>query len=121
VAKRKAIEAAFGPAKSNFLDRFKSFGWYLDDLVLEPVNHLKPGERRAACLRAQNSLAARIAEYEPEAMVVLLKRIRHEVTAAAKSADSKAPLYIVSFPGFGQQGKFQREIADIISQLPRHG
>jgi hypothetical protein len=34
----------------DFLERFKSYGWYLDDLVPAPVNHLAPRERRAAHL-----------------------------------------------------------------------
>jgi hypothetical protein len=41
------------------LDRFKACGWYLDDLVLEPVNHLTEPQRTAAGLRADGCLAPR--------------------------------------------------------------
>jgi len=118
---QKAVEAALGPTTGDFLKRFKSFCWYLDDLVLMPVNQLKAGERRAKCREAQSSLAARIAEYQPEAIVALLKRIQHEVVAAAASAKCTVPLYLMPFPGFGQQGNFQREMSRIIPKLPRCG
>ena len=32
------IEAGLGRGEA-FLDCFKSYGWYSDDLVLSPVNH----------------------------------------------------------------------------------
>jgi len=70
---QKAIEKAFGPTKSEFLERFKAMGWYLDDLVLTLVNQLgQDTERQAKCLAAQNSLSARIEEYQPKAIVALL-------------------------------------------------
>ena len=36
---QRAVELVLG-ASSNFLESFKAYGWYLDDLVLTPVNHL---------------------------------------------------------------------------------
>src|SRR5687767_7803611 len=79
---QRAVENALG-AKGDFLARFKAYGWYLDDLVLIPVNHLTPSQRKAKCLEAQSSLANRIAEYRPLAIVSLLVRIKHIVDAAA--------------------------------------
>jgi hypothetical protein len=46
-------------------ESFKARGWYLDDLVLTPVNGLSKTERRLQCEGAVTSLAARIAEYRP--------------------------------------------------------
>ena len=40
-----AMRAAGLLGDGDFLDRFKAYGWYLDDLVLEPVNHLTPAQR----------------------------------------------------------------------------
>jgi hypothetical protein len=40
-----AVERALGEG-GDFLERFKAYGWYLDDLVLIPVNRLEPAERR---------------------------------------------------------------------------
>jgi len=72
---RCAVEPALGGSggsDQDFLERFKKYGWFLDDLVLTPVNHLTKSERKAKCLEAQRSLADRIAAYQPEAIVSLL-------------------------------------------------
>ena len=79
----------------DFLDRFKAYGWYLDDLVLEPVNRMTWSERLATCRNACASLADRIAEYRPGAIVSILLRIKDIVEAAAISAGSDAPRYAV--------------------------
>jgi hypothetical protein len=71
----KAIEAAGLGGGDDFLERFKAYGWYLDDLVSTPVDHLKGARRktrRKKCRDAQNSLAARIKNYQPRAIVSLL-------------------------------------------------
>jgi hypothetical protein len=103
----------------DFLQRFKAAGWYLDDLVLTPVNHLTRPERELLCLGAQSDLAKRIAVYRPQAIVSLLKSIQSIVEAAAREAGSTAPLYSVPFPGMGQQGRFALAMAEIVPRLPR--
>jgi hypothetical protein len=103
----------------DFLERFKAAGWYLDDLVLTPVNHLTMPERKLLCLGAQSDLAKRIATYRPEAIVSLLKFVHPMVEAAAVEAGSTAPLYSVPFPGTGQQGRFALAMAEIVTILPR--
>jgi HEPN domain-containing protein len=115
---RSAVELALG-TDGNFLERFKAYGWYLDDLVLTPVNHLTKAQRRAQCLDAQKSLADRITAYQPEAIVSLLMVIEPFVDAAAIKAGSNAPRYAVPFPGMGQQARFQVAMARIIPELPR--
>ena len=42
---QRATEAALGVESGKFFDRFKASGWFLDDLVLTPVN--APPERAA--------------------------------------------------------------------------
>ena len=64
---QRAVEAALGSGSGGFLTDFKARGWYLDDLVLHPVNQLRGAQRRAAWRDAQAGLAARIAEYHPRA------------------------------------------------------
>ena len=59
---RQAIEGAFG-ATDDFLQTFKGYGWYLDDLALVPVDKLPGTERIAVCRSWQDSLAERIAAY----------------------------------------------------------
>jgi hypothetical protein len=111
-----AVELALGEKSSNFLESFKAYGWYLDDLVLTPVPKLK---LKTECLRAQNSLAKRIEEYQPLAIVSLLLRISHIVEAAAIAAGNNNPRYAVPFPGNGHQGCFKAAMACIIPKLPR--
>lgn len=115
---QRAVELALGES-DNFLDRFKAYGWYLDDLVLTPVNQLTKSQRKAKCLAAQPSLADRIATYRPEAIVSVLLVIKPFVDAAAIMAGITAPRYAVPFPGMGQQARFQADIAAIIPKLPR--
>lgn len=116
---RNVIEEALGPGE-DFLARFKGLGWYLDDLVLAPVDKLTKPERIAACRAAQSGLAERISEYKPQAIVTLLLSIRDIVDGAAIKAGSIAPRYAVPFPGMGQQGRFAKEMKAIIPVLPRH-
>jgi hypothetical protein len=115
---RSTVEPVLGRS-DDFLKTFKAYGWYLDDLVLKPVNHLSNSQRRALCRAAQHSLAERIAAYQPQAIVSLLKSIEPSVRAAAIAAGSNAPLYAVPFPGMGQQVKFRDAMRHLIPKLPR--
>jgi hypothetical protein len=115
---RRAVELAFGES-DDFLKSFQAYGWYLDDLVLEPVDKLSRSERRARCLDAQKSLADRIEAYQPEAIVSVLKRIKSFVDAAVVISGSRVPRYDLSFPGNGNQGDFHAGMAAIIQNLPR--
>jgi hypothetical protein len=116
---RKAVEQAFGPT-NDFLKTFQGYGWYLDDLVLEPVNEgFSPLERRAKCQGAIESLAKRIEIYQPQAIVSALKTIESFVADAATRAQSSARRYCVPFAGNSHQTKFGIEMAAIIRKLPR--
>ena len=115
---QRAVEHTLG-GSDDFLERFKAYGWYLDDLVLTPVNQLTKLQRKEKCLGAQNNLTDRIAAYRPQAIVSLLIIIKPFVDAAALAAGCTAPRYVVPFPGMGHQAKFQAAMADIIPKLPR--
>jgi hypothetical protein len=85
-----------------------------------PVNKgLLKSDRKAKCLDARQSLADRIAEYQPEAIVSLLLGIAPFVDEAAKIAGSDAPRYAVPFPGMGNQVRFQAAMVCLIPKLPR--
>jgi hypothetical protein len=114
---RSVVETKLG-RDGDFLQRFKAFGWYLDDLVLEPVNRLEKSDRIARCWNAKDSLAERIAEYQPQAIVSLLRTIAPIVEEAAKAAGSKAPRYVVPFPGMGRQLQFKEAMTELIPKLP---
>lgn len=113
---RRAVESAFGRT-DNFLARFKGFGWYLDDLVLAPVDDLPPAQRKAQCRASRKSLADRIKDYRPDAVVSLLRRIETDVDVAVAMAGYNKARFAVPFPGMGTN--FQDEMAAIIYQLPR--
>jgi hypothetical protein len=115
----RAMKAAGLGRDGDFLECFKAYGWYLDDLVLTPVNGLERPLRRKKCQGAQTSLAARISEYRPSAIVSLLLSIKENVEAAANAAGSNARLFAVPFPGNGQQARFQEGMSRILPQLPR--
>ncbi|MCK1602614.1 hypothetical protein IVB02_14455 [Bradyrhizobium sp. 166] len=117
---QRATEAVLGEG-GDFLERFKGYGWYLDDLVLTPVDRLTPAERKAKCLAAGGSLRDRIAAYRPLAVVPVLISIKSIVEAAVAGAGSNAKIFCVPFPGMGQQTRFHNEMLKIIPQLPRNG
>jgi hypothetical protein len=116
---QSAVQHSLAGGSGDFLERFKAYGWYLDDLVLTPVNNLTKSERRAKCLAAQKSLADRIVKYRPLAIVSLLLSIESVVNAAANTADSDAPRFAVPFPGVGQQMRFRTAMTLIIPKLPK--
>jgi hypothetical protein len=114
---QRAVEAVL-PGEGDFLDRFRDHGWYLDDLVLTPVNHLDRAGRFAAWNSARNSLVARIADYQPLAIVALLSCIKEIVAEAAIKAGSTAIVFSVPFPGMGNQNKFHAAMQSIVPLLP---
>ena len=116
---QRATEAVLGVGSGEFLDRFKASGWFLDDLVLTPVNALPKAQRRAQCLAAQASLTERIREYQPLAIVSIMRSIGNIVNEAAVAACGDVPRYVVPFPGNGQQRRFLDAMARIVPALPR--
>jgi hypothetical protein len=60
---QEAIDAAGLGGSGDFLEHFKLYGWYLDDLVLTPVNQLEKAERKAKCLESRKSLTERIVKW----------------------------------------------------------
>jgi hypothetical protein len=119
-AMKAAMMAAGLCDGDDFLERFRALGWFLDDLVLEPVNWLAKSERQRKWREAQASLAARIKVYKPRAIVSVLLGIEHIVDGAAKVAGGDADLFAVPFPGMGQQARFREAMARIIPNLPRN-
>lgn len=117
----REIRKAF-QGNSFFLDDFKKNGFYLDDLVLEPVNHLEDKNRRSLCRNAVSSLAARLMNYNPEAVVILLKSIEPMVRDAINGAGLSCQIYCTPYPSFGNQRRFHTAIAEVIPYLPvAHG
>lgn len=100
-----------------FLESFCDRGWYLDDLVLEPIDDLQPSKRKQRREEAREGLAARIAEYRPLRIVALLRAIEADVSAASATAGSQARRYTVPFPGRFGVAAFLREMERILPDL----
>jgi putative transcriptional regulator len=116
---KKALESHLGnPA--NFLLAFKERGYFLDDLTMEPMNPAGGRKRGKALTPEVQLLAERMAEYRPELVVSLLKRICPYVADAMSRAglDPGEQHRVVSFPGNGQQAIFRGEIAELLKLLP---
>lgn len=101
---------------TELLNWFKARGWYLDDLVTAPIENLR--NRRNQSRDARASLAARIAEYQPAAIVCLLKSICDDVEIAASKAGCKAPLCALPFAGQRHQTQFKEQMKRILPKLP---
>jgi hypothetical protein len=104
--------------QNRFLEDFKHNGFYLDDLVLEPVNHLCLRDRRSLRREAVSSFVERLKDYKPKAIVVLLISIRPMVLDAIRAAGLSCPVYCTPYPGFGNQPRFHRAMSEIIPNLP---
>jgi hypothetical protein len=113
------MRKAFG-AGDDFLAKFKSSCFYLDDLALEPINQIKASAaRKEARLRAVPSFAKRLVEYRPEAVVALMRGIEPMVRTAMQQAQLSVPLQVVTFPIHHKNViRFHLEMEKVIPQLP---
>jgi hypothetical protein len=113
----REIRNAF-KGRAAFLEDFKKNGFYLDDLVLDPVNHLASRQRLSLCKEAVSSFAKRLRDYKPEAVVALLCSIKPMVLEAMQEAGLSYQPFCTPYPGFGNQPRFQKAMAEIIPNLP---
>ena len=102
----------------HFLDHFKRKGFYLDDLAIEPVNHLSDKDRRAFCRASISSFVERLKDYKPQAVVILLRRIESMVVQAMDEAGVSCVTYCTPYPGLGHQLRFHQAMAEIVPNLP---
>jgi hypothetical protein len=113
----------------NFLERFAALGCYLDDLCLEPVNHLKLHNplAKAKRLRAREEgealLAARIGGYSPRHVVVVMKGIESNVRRAVELAGlPHVPATALPFPGRKEhRDRYVEELAGLLKTARGRG
>ncbi len=104
----------------DFLEWFKANGYFLDDLILDPVNKKAYTERRRLRCESVLDLARRLSDYRPAVVVALMIGIEPMVRdAIAKAGLSDRPFHVIPFPGCGQQGRFSSKMAEIIPKLPK--
>src|ERR1700735_4905920 len=108
---RRSIEEVLA-GDGDFLERFESHGWYLDDLVLAPVNQLTPRERKAAHTSGGAGPATTRRRILSAGHRVPAKSIGLIVRAAASGAGFDGPFFEVPFPCNGQQCLFHLQMID---------
>lgn len=114
------MKESFGGA-SNFPPAFQAKGFFLDDLVLYPINQIADKkERNEHRQKGVQSLAQRMADYKPLAVVALMCAIEPMVADAMREAGlAKVPLYVTPFPSHPEhQERFKLKMAEIIPKLP---
>jgi len=98
----------------SFLKYFQEKGCYLDDLSLSPVNHMFSGQRKEALKTSVGPLSKRIAEHNPDVIVIIMKKIDRYVREAIKLSKKSCSVYTLPFPGNGHQNKFMSEFSTIL-------
>lgn len=116
----RAMERVLGN-RETFFDDFKRKGFYLDDLVLTPINKLERRERSRLRQQAIPKLAKRLIEYKPKAVVVVMRAIQPMVREAMNVAGISYEPYCVPHPAFGNWNRFCNEMTEIIDSLPTVG
>jgi hypothetical protein len=115
-----ALREGFG-AGEDFLAQFRSKGFYLDDLVLDPINQIKDKDARDEARRAGvPGLARRMAEYQPAAVVILMLGIKEFVADAMTRARLAAiPHWALPFPSRPRhKERFLAGLEQLIPHLP---
>jgi hypothetical protein len=112
-----AMKREFGNQEM-FLEDFKEKGFYLDDLVLTPINKLERRERMKQRQEAVPKLAKRLVEYRPEAVVVVMRAILPTVWKAMRMAGISYEPFCVPHPAFGNWTRFSNAMKEIIDSLP---
>ena len=114
----QAFEKAYNitfPNTANFLSFFKGKGCYLDDISTTPVDNLHGKDRKEVILNALDGFTNRLNVYNPEVIIVILKRIGQYVKSSVQEAGIESPVYVLPFPGMGWQNIYKRQLIEILN------
>jgi hypothetical protein len=116
----RSMKKSFGDI-TDFLPEFKANGFFLDDLVLYPINNMEGKVRVEHRRKSVPSLARRMIDYGPSAVVIVMCAIEEMVVDAMDEAGlSHVPHYVTPFPSFpNNKRRFQADMAKIIPNLPK--
>jgi hypothetical protein len=112
-----AMKKAFG-SHGMFFDDFKRNGFYLDDLVLTPINKLEKHERSRLRQTSIAEFAVRLSEYKPKAIVIVMQAIKPMVQEAMRKAGISYEPFCTPHPAFGNSSRFHTAMTEIIDKLP---
>ncbi len=99
--------------KATLLDRFKSDGFYLIDVVDFPINDLSDGDRKAIILRElPNKIKETHELIDFSIPVFLIKRLVHDLyyDALTKEGFSVRNRIFLPFPSTGNQKRFKEQL-----------
>jgi hypothetical protein len=88
-------------------------GCYVDDLCLEPVNHLPESERAAKRLEAEPALERRIKQYQPGVVVAIGKTTAAPCVQRALDSAGLADVRFAKLP-FPGRPEHRRAFAEIL-------
>ena len=120
VAFRKAYELPGRIAMGDFLEAFKAAGCYLDDLCLEPVNHMGAASRRKAWKCGVSLLSERLAAVspKPKTIIPVMIAIASHIGQAAETAGlSKVLKAAIPFPTHGNQQRYVQGLSKLLVTL----
>jgi hypothetical protein len=112
-----AMRRAFG-GETTFLEDFKTRGFYLDDLVREPVNKLARQERSRLRWASIDGLSERLTQYRPTAVVIVMRAIKPMIRDAMRKAGILYEPFCAPHPAFGNWTRFHSAMTEIIHSLP---
>jgi hypothetical protein len=108
---------ALSVPEDQLLERFKTNGRYRRSCALpDQSNDPSRTARGVGCFGAQ--LKDRIARYR-RLQSTHLKSMKSVVEDATAGSGHTCSVYAVSFPGMGQQARFQTEMVELLPGLPR--
>lgn len=114
---REALQAHLGNP-DDFLLAFAERGYFLDDLVTEPVDQIPRRARRTIYEQCVPLLVSRILALRPEVVVSIMMGISSYVEQAIADAGTDVRFHSLPFPGTGQQANFRRKMAELVPLLP---
>ncbi|MCC5786886.1 MAG: hypothetical protein JJU33_09315 [Phycisphaerales bacterium] len=117
---REAFESVFDrawPDEESFFDFLREYGFFLEDLCLEPVNGMTSSERRRARTLGEPALANRIATLRPKAIAVTPKAIAQNVTRSLAAAGIEVEPSMLPFPAMGWQSAYVTAMANFLRSV----
>ena len=102
--------------QTEFLEYFKTCGCYLDDVCHFPIDGFDDEKRKQALAENVPALTARLKDFRPEAIAIVLKKVETHVRVAIVLAEIKPEVFVLPFPGHGHQGKYIDLLEKIVKE-----
>jgi hypothetical protein len=115
-------ESLSGRIDHDFLRSFQRLGLFLDDICLEPINHLCPSDKRRKCREWEPDLGRRLIAAAPQMIVGIGTTRRRNLERARAAAGIGAPFEVMTFPNRPDQiERYEAELPALLNRLDRQG